>query len=170
MLLLQVATIKIPLYSANGSGDSVHITMKMAYTWEKTVAINVAVSEVSNHSVMHCNSLNSRNCLSIYPYVNPIQVHLNSNFINAPAIPKISIAILSYQMNSETAKSAYLARGYVIPWRALIYQRQGCSSYVLVLKRKFLVSLRTLSHKRSTARFFAVTFRVLSRKLISGDI
>ena len=44
-----------------------------------------------------------------------------------------------------------------------------CSSYLLGVKRRFLVSLRVLSLERFTARAFAVPFRVLNRKNMTGD-
>jgi len=45
----------------------------------------------------------------------------------------------------------------------------GCSSYLLVVKKGVVVPLRVLSLKRSTAGAFAIPFRVLGRKNISGD-
>ena len=47
---------------------------------------------------------------------------------------------------------------------------RGARRALLVLKKKVFVSLRALSYKRPTARFFAVPFRVLSRKNLSGDL
>ena len=46
--------------------------------------------------------------------------------------------------------------------------RTGCSSYLIGVKKVVLVALRVFSLKRSTA--LAVPFKVLSRKIMTGDI
>ena len=48
-------------------------------------------------------------------------------------------------------------------------KRTGCSSYLLGVKKAVLVPLRVFSLKRSTEGALTVLFRVLHRKIMTGD-